>query len=120
VHILDLNDPAYDISTYGSFVVDLPRLVGSSKSLDAAISAFVAGFNTLRNRTLSKVTALDRYVYALKTLRESMNDASQVNSVDNMCSIYLIAICQVSDSPAVRGFVALIHVRNGSEILLGM
>jgi hypothetical protein len=94
VHILNLDDPAYDISTFGSFVMDLPRHVGSNKSLDAAINAFIAGFGTLQNRTLSKVAALDRYVYALKTLRETMNDPMQANTTDNMCSIYLIAICQ--------------------------
>ncbi|UZP32320.1 hypothetical protein NXS19_000136 [Fusarium pseudograminearum] len=70
VHILNLDDPAFDISTFGCFVVDLPRHVGSSKSLDAAISAFIAGFGTLQNRTLSKVDALGQYVFALKTLRE--------------------------------------------------
>ncbi|WXC54165.1 hypothetical protein SNK03_000170 [Fusarium graminearum] len=94
VHILNLDDPAFDISTFGSFVVDLPRHVGSSKSLDAAISAFIAGFGTLQNRTLSKVNALDRYVFALKTLRETMNDPIQANTKDNMCAIYLVAICQ--------------------------
>lgn len=96
VHILNLDEPAFDISTFGSFVVDLPRHVGSSKSLDAAISAFIAGFGTLQNRTLSKVNALDRYVFALKTLRETMNDPIQANTKDNMCAIYLVAICQVS------------------------
>ncbi|OBS26158.1 hypothetical protein FPOA_00101 [Fusarium poae] len=69
VHILNLDDPAYDISIFGSFVVDLPRYVGSSKSLDAAIGAFVAGFDTLQNKTMSKVFALDRYVSAIKTER---------------------------------------------------
>jgi hypothetical protein len=94
VHILNLDDPAYDISTFGLFVVDLPRHVGSSKSLDAAIGAFVAGFGTLQNKTMSKVFALDRYVCAIKTLRETMNDPVLANTKDNMCSIYLIAICQ--------------------------
>ncbi|CEI63698.1 hypothetical protein FVEN_g6819 [Fusarium venenatum] len=94
VHILNLDDPAYDISTFGLFVVDLPRYVGSSKSLDAAISAFVAGFGTLKNKTMSKIFALDRYVYAIKMLRETMNDPVLANTKDSMCSIYLIAICQ--------------------------
>ncbi|KAM0228674.1 hypothetical protein ACHAPO_010535 [Fusarium lateritium] len=96
VHILNLDDPAYDISTFGLFVVDLPRYVGSSKSLDAAINAFVAGFGTLKNKTMSKIFALDRYVYAIKMLRETMTDPVLANTKDNMCSIYLIAICQVS------------------------
>ncbi|KAH7196413.1 uncharacterized protein B0J16DRAFT_408146 [Fusarium flagelliforme] len=94
VHILNLNDPAYEISTYGSFVVDLPRHVGSSKALDAAISAFVEGFGTMRNKTAPKVKALDRYVDALGTLREAISEPKQANSLDNMCAIYLIAICQ--------------------------
>ncbi|RFN53876.1 hypothetical protein FIE12Z_1911 [Fusarium flagelliforme] len=84
----------YEISTYGSFVVDLPRHVGSSKALDAAISAFVEGFGTMRNKTAPKVKALDRYVDALGTLREAISEPKQANSLDNMCAIYLIAICQ--------------------------
>jgi hypothetical protein len=96
VHIIELKDPAYDIATYGWFVQDLPRRIGSSKPLDAAIAAFVAGFSTLQDKTKSKVDALDRYVFALKTLRKSMQSPARGNSADNMCSIYLIAICQVS------------------------
>ncbi|KAF4439114.1 hypothetical protein F53441_12665 [Fusarium austroafricanum] len=94
VHIIDLDNPGYDISTYGWFVKDLPRHIGSSKPLDAAITAFVTGFGTMRDKNLSKVNALDRYVYALKALRESMQDPVQAFSTDNMCSIYLISICQ--------------------------
>ncbi|KAF4969174.1 hypothetical protein FSARC_3550 [Fusarium sarcochroum] len=93
VHIIELQDTGYDISTYGWFVKDLPRHIGSSPPLDAAIKAFVASFNTLHNKA-SEVNALDRYVYALKALRESMQDPAQATSSNNMCSIYLISICQ--------------------------
>lgn len=96
VHILEFDNPGYDISTYGWFVKDLPRHVGSSKQLDAAITAFVTGFRPLKDRSVSKVDALDKYVFALKALRESMQDPAQAFSADNMCSIYLISICQVS------------------------
>ncbi|KAF4949159.1 hypothetical protein FGADI_9074 [Fusarium gaditjirri] len=94
VHILEFDNPGYDISTYGWFVKDLPRHVGSSKPLDAAITAFVTGFGPFKDRSVSKVDALDKYVFALKALRESMRDPAQAFSVDNMCSIYLISICQ--------------------------
>ncbi|KAF5601577.1 uncharacterized protein FSUBG_8142 [Fusarium subglutinans] len=94
VHILEFDNPAYDISTYGWFVKDLPRHVGSSKPLDAAITAFVTGFAPLKDRSVSKVEALDKYVFALRTLREAMQDPEQAFSADNMCSIYLISICQ--------------------------
>jgi hypothetical protein len=95
VHIIELSNPAYDISTYGWFVKDLPRHIGSSKSLDAAIGAFVAGFSTLQNKTTSRVDALHRYGNAIKALRESMQSSSGMNLADRVCSIYLIAICQV-------------------------
>ncbi|KAG4272996.1 hypothetical protein FPRO04_10076 [Fusarium proliferatum] len=94
VHILEYDNPGYDISTYGWFVKDLPRHVGSSKPLDAAITAFVAGFGPLKDRSASKVDALDKYVFALRVLRESMQDPKQAFSAANMCSIYLISICQ--------------------------
>ncbi|KAI7759369.1 hypothetical protein LZL87_008746 [Fusarium oxysporum] len=94
VHILEFDHPGYDISTYGWFVKDLPRHVGSSKPLDAAITAFVTGFGLLKDRSVSKVDALDKYVFALKALRESMQDPAQAFSADNMCSIYLVSICQ--------------------------
>lgn len=95
MHILEYDNPGYDISTYGWFVKDLPRHVGSSKPLDAAITAFVAGFGPLKDRSASKVDALDKYVFALRVLRESMQDPKQAFSAANMCSIYLISICQV-------------------------
>ncbi|KAI6764386.1 hypothetical protein HG530_008175 [Fusarium avenaceum] len=94
VHIIELSNPAYDISTYGWFVKDLPRHIGSSKSLDAAIGAFVAGFSTLQNNTTSKVDAFHRYGNAVTALRESIHSSVEMNLADRMCSIYLIAICQ--------------------------
>ncbi|KAH7150735.1 hypothetical protein DER46DRAFT_689315 [Fusarium sp. MPI-SDFR-AT-0072] len=81
IHIIELRDPAYDISTYGWFIQDLPRRVCSRRPLSAAITAFK-----------SKFDALDRYVFALKTLRESVQNPARANSMDNMCSICLIAI----------------------------
>ncbi|KAF4332236.1 hypothetical protein FBEOM_13972 [Fusarium beomiforme] len=94
VYIIEYANPGYDISTYGWFVKDLPRHIGSSKPLDAAITAFVTGFGPLKDKSISKVDALDKYVFALKALRESMQDPVQAFSADNMCSIYLISICQ--------------------------
>ncbi|KAG9508237.1 hypothetical protein J7337_001801 [Fusarium musae] len=94
VHILEFDNPGYDISTYGWFVNDLPRHVGSSKPLDAAIAAFVTGFAPLKDRSASNVDALDKYVFALRALREAMQDPGKAFSADNMCSIYLISICQ--------------------------
>ncbi|KAF5984638.1 hypothetical protein FCOIX_2527 [Fusarium coicis] len=94
VHILEFDNPGYDISTYGWFVKDLPRHVGLSKPLDAAITAFVTGFAPLKDRSTSKVDALDKYVFALRALREAMQDPGKAFSADNMCSIYLISICQ--------------------------
>jgi hypothetical protein len=96
VYIIELRDPACDISTYGWFVQDLPRRIGSNEPLDAAITAFISGFGTLQDKTKSKVDALDRYGFALKALRKTMQNPAQANPADNMCSIYLIAICQVS------------------------
>jgi hypothetical protein len=103
VHILEFDNPGYDVSTYGWFVKDLPRHIGSSKPLDAAITAFVTGFGSLKDKRLPKVEALDKYVFALKSLRESMQDPAQAFSADNMCSIYLISICQVS--PLLRRWI---------------
>ena len=100
--------------------MDLPRHVGSSRALDAAISAFVAGFGTMRNRTAPKLKALDRYVDALGTLREAISDPKQANSLDNMCAIYLIAICQVSVSEHVTRSCVDVLFRNGWEIAMIM
>lgn len=100
--------------------MDLPRHVGSSKALDAAISAFVAGFGTMRNRTAPKVKALDRYIDALGTLREAISDPNQAHSLDNMCAIYLVAICQVSLDDLLIGDVSDSVYRNGWGIVMTM
>ncbi|KAF5024066.1 hypothetical protein F66182_3862 [Fusarium sp. NRRL 66182] len=79
VQIIELQDPRYDISTYGWFVKDLPRHIGSSPPLDAAITAFVAGFNTLHNQA-GKVHALGRYVHALTSLRQALQDPKSISA----------------------------------------
>jgi len=74
----------------------------------------------MRNRTAPKVKALDRYVDALSTLREAISDPKQANSLDNMCAIYLIAICQVGLLEAVIRSCVDMMARNGWETVMTM
>ncbi|KAJ3545340.1 hypothetical protein NM208_g2548 [Fusarium decemcellulare] len=90
--MLELPDAAFNIVSYGAFVADLPRHVGSSKVLDVSIATLIASFNSLRHGQ-PRHDALALHVNAVSTLRRSMREAGRANracSPDVMAAIYII------------------------------
>ncbi|KAF4464157.1 hypothetical protein FALBO_9016 [Fusarium albosuccineum] len=97
VSMLELPDAAFNIVSYGAFVTDLPRHVGSSKVLDVSIATLIASFNSLRHGQ-PRHDALALHVNAVSTLRRSMREAGRANracSPDVMAAIYIIRFSRV-------------------------
>ncbi|KAM5349176.1 hypothetical protein ACJ41O_008999 [Fusarium nematophilum] len=111
VFILEVEDPRYDVSTYGWFMRDLPRHIGHSPVLDASIKSFISSFDALHNKG-SQLRALDDYVGSLNALRKSLQNGAPSRGMENMCAIYLIKCCQ----EMVGG--QDVHVANHGEMLM--
>ncbi|KFA52563.1 hypothetical protein S40293_07638 [Stachybotrys chartarum IBT 40293] len=92
VHILGIHDIRYDVRTFGgTYLQELPRRMGSSRAMDASISALVASYNAVHLKT-SKVEALARYGDALASLRRGLHDSQPIAS--KIYTIYNIYVCQ--------------------------
>lgn len=94
VALLDVTDVRYDVSSYGIFLGGIPMRLGRSPALDNAAYAFTACAEVLYTGHES-VRALSSYQRALKSLRESIHTPSTAHTIETMCAIYLVLICQV-------------------------
>lgn len=95
IEVLQVTDVRYDVTWYGPFLENLPRRIGSSPALDAAIGAVTSAVKALRTRQ-NYPDAIARYVKGWKALRTCLSDPVQTKSIHTVCAIYLMMICQVS------------------------
>lgn len=97
VSLLEVADVRYGLECYGPFLRHIPQRLGTNEALDASVSAMTAAFSTVHAHDTS-AEALSKYVHALRTLRISLSDPAKRQTSDTLCAIYLIVICQVSET----------------------
>lgn len=95
VAALEVRDLRYDLTCYGPFLTELPRRLGSDEALDAAVAAITAAYSKIYTGRRS-LDMLTKYGHALTTLRKSLDDRAKAMSVNTLCAIYLVMVCQVS------------------------
>ncbi|KAJ5084176.1 hypothetical protein NUU61_008755 [Penicillium alfredii] len=93
VSALQVTDLRYNLSTYGTFLYDIPRRLGSNAVLDAAANVMGSAFPFLHARQYPP-HVLVRYGRALRTLRTCLDDPVEAPTPNTLCAIYLIIICQ--------------------------
>lgn len=93
ISVLQINDPRYDVTCYGGFLVELPRRLGTNEALDASMKAMALSFPAIYNKQLS-YQALDSYGKALTALRNCLMDQKKAMTPETLCAIYMISICQ--------------------------
>ena len=104
VSALQVTDPRFDLSVYGSFLRQIPCRVGTSPVLDAAVSALTVTFPlamavpnpSLELAPVSRPTVqmLQQYGYALVTLRSSLSSRDSIAAPETLCALYLVVILQ--------------------------
>lgn len=94
VSALEVLDPRFDLTVYGSFVREIPRRLGSNEALDAAVSTLTTALPLIHTRQQS-AEVYRKYVQALQSLRMCLGDPVKAASPDTLCALYLVVICQV-------------------------
>lgn len=94
VHSLQISDIRYDLAYYGPFLHDIPRRLGSSRALDAAVKSLVAAYPYFHGREFPPNVFVN-FGGSLRALRECLSDPVQARSSNTLCAVYLITICQV-------------------------
>jgi hypothetical protein len=91
---LKITDIRYALEYYGYFLKDIPRRLGSSAALDAAVKALVTAYPYFHSRDFPP-EVLMHYGRSLRSLRDTLDDDIEARSVNTLCAVYLITICQV-------------------------
>lgn len=83
--------------TYGDYLNDLPRRLGTNVALDSATEAFLLAVKRSMNRQeVAAPIVLERYGVALTALRNCLDDPVKAREPETLGAILLLMNCQVS------------------------
>lgn len=94
IQILQIDDPRFCVAGIGGFVADIPRRLGTNEALDAGVKAFSAVMLAVRTGR-PKTSMFAEYGRALSVLRKLSVTPKKVETVETLCAMYLLTICQV-------------------------
>lgn len=103
---------------HGSFLDDVPRRLSHSQALAAATEAFMLSIpcadvpHTLSRRRLRSYTS------ALYATRLALSHSVEAYSINTLCAVYLLWICQVRKHAVVRGVVVVVVVGGGYQVTI--
>ncbi|KAF1817388.1 hypothetical protein P152DRAFT_463556 [Eremomyces bilateralis CBS 781.70] len=90
---LQVTDIRFDPTVYGEFLKDIPRRLGTNAALDASVHTFSVAFPQVYSHKKSP-DVVESYSRALAALRTSLDRPSEASSINTLCAIYLMIICQ--------------------------
>lgn len=110
------NDLRYNLWwSFGIFLDDVPRRIGTSEALDRAVDALTAAHANFCCRQSISVDALSKYSSALRTLRVYLEDPIQASSSNTLCAVMILLLCQSFHGNS--GQVVTGHAQGASNIL---
>lgn len=98
---VDMIQPSSDrrfnlASTYGDFLENVPQRLGSNTALDVAAQALVASHRDFAVRRPVTPDSLAKYSDAIRALTQSISDPVTCHSLETICAVLLLTMCQVS------------------------
>lgn len=94
--------------TYGNFMADVPKRFEHSPALAAATNALMCVHPRATDSSFSlSQRQMQSYVAALQATRLELLRPSEAHSVNTMCAIYFLWVCQVSTQSMLEPFVEL-------------
>lgn len=96
---LQFGNPGSGINwSSGTFIHELPKRLEHSDALVAATHAFILSCPCVGVTYSLSQQRLRSYVSALKATRLALTHSEEACSLDTMCAIYLLWVCQVRDA----------------------
>ena len=80
--------------TFGTFLEDVPRRLGTNEALDRAVDALTAAHAGFCSRRGVTVEALTKYSRALGTLRVYLDDRVHAQSASTLGAVMILLSCQ--------------------------
>jgi hypothetical protein len=94
VSALQVTDVRFELGIYGPFFAEIPRRLGRSEALDASVRALTTAYPSVHSRRFTS-DMYRSYGEALRHLRRALGDPATATSVETLCAVYLVMICQV-------------------------
>lgn len=92
--------------------MDIPKRLGRSKALDAAVAALLSAHsNYVGHQKSASPEALSRYSHAIRTLRLCLDNRSQACTAETLCTVTLLLLCQVSNRHSKSRYTMLTFVQ---------
>jgi hypothetical protein len=89
ISIWEVDDLRYDISVYGEYFRFIPRRLGTSPVLDAAVKAFVCAYPTVHTGQ-APTEALAAYGTALRVLGKTLQHPTKRHEPNTLMSLHVI------------------------------
>ncbi|KAF2185308.1 hypothetical protein K469DRAFT_726837 [Zopfia rhizophila CBS 207.26] len=80
--------------TYGFFLDDVPRRLGTNEALDASVMALVDAHSNFCSYRGVTTSVLIKYSRALNKLRVCLDDPIKACASETLCAVMLLLICQ--------------------------
>ncbi|OQD60255.1 hypothetical protein PENPOL_c025G00235 [Penicillium polonicum] len=104
--------------SFGIFLEDVPRRLGSNEALDRAVDAVTTAHAGFCTHQPVSTKALAKYSYALKTLRVYLDDPLQASASSTLCAVMILLLCQTFIgnngqmlSGHAQGAASILHAR---------
>ncbi|KAJ5515671.1 transcriptional regulator family: Fungal Specific TF, partial [Penicillium freii] len=104
--------------SFGVFLEDVPRRLGSNEALDRAVDAVTTAHAGFCTHQLVSTKALAKYSYALKALRVYLDDPLQASASSTLCAVMILLLCQTFIgnngqmlSGHAQGAASILHAR---------
>ena len=101
--------------SFGMFLEDVPRRLGTNEALDRAIDAVTCAHVGFCVGRVGTVEALTKYSQALRTLRVYLDDRVHAQSSNTLCAVMVLLICQTFMGPSNRTRSG--HAEGAAQIL---
>ncbi|KAJ5225863.1 hypothetical protein N7468_007088, partial [Penicillium chermesinum] len=89
-------DPRYNVWwSFGPFLEDVPRRLGTNEALDRAIDVLTTSHNDVCNGRVGTVGALAKYSHALRTLSVYVEDPRHAQDSNTLCAVMVLLIAQM-------------------------
>lgn len=101
--------------SFGSFLEDVPRRLGTNEALDRAIDAMTTAHGDFCTRRSVSVGALSKYSQALRTLHVYLDDRAHAQSSNTLCAVMVLLVCQMFLGPTTQCWSG--HAEGAASIL---
>ncbi|CEO60783.1 hypothetical protein PMG11_05323 [Penicillium brasilianum] len=104
-------------STFGLFLEEVPRRLGTNDALDRAVDAITSAHTDFCTRKHGSVQALTKYSAALRTLRVYLNDPIHAQETNTLAAVMILLICQSIMGQTTKGQWWSGHAEGAMQIL---